>query len=155
MVKCNYFPAMQNWIFSIITPVISVTWSFRNHYNMLICSLINFSYYPLVKLWNKKLYFLVQASNCFTWEYYLTAIWALFLHFEHDYYLLAFKNMYISIHFFPWLSPTTTFCFIVYMSHKSKTNLNFFIQVNTIINLQQTNFWYSESQYTLDINTTF
>ncbi len=30
---------MQRWIFSIITPVFSVTWSFRNHSNMLIwCS---------------------------------------------------------------------------------------------------------------------
>ncbi len=30
---------MQSWIFSIITPVFSVTWSFRNHSNMLIlCS---------------------------------------------------------------------------------------------------------------------
>ncbi len=27
---------MQNWIFSIITPVFSVTWSFRNHSTMLI-----------------------------------------------------------------------------------------------------------------------
>jgi len=27
----------QNWIFSIITPVFSVTWSFRNQYNMMIC----------------------------------------------------------------------------------------------------------------------
>ncbi len=28
---------MQSWIFSIITSVFSVTWSFRNHSNMLIC----------------------------------------------------------------------------------------------------------------------
>jgi len=27
---------MQSWIFSIITPVFRVTWSFRNHFNMLI-----------------------------------------------------------------------------------------------------------------------
>ncbi len=27
----------QSWIVSIITPVCSVTWSFRNHSNMLIC----------------------------------------------------------------------------------------------------------------------
>jgi len=26
-----------SWIFSIITPVFSVTWSFRNHCKMLIC----------------------------------------------------------------------------------------------------------------------
>ncbi len=30
------------WIFSIITPVYSVTWSFKNHSNMLIsCSIID------------------------------------------------------------------------------------------------------------------
>ncbi len=34
----------QSWIFSIITPVFSVTWSFRNQCNMIICS-GNFSYY--------------------------------------------------------------------------------------------------------------
>ncbi len=28
---------MPSWIFSIITPVFSVTWSFRNHSDMLIC----------------------------------------------------------------------------------------------------------------------
>jgi len=32
--KCYLFLWWQNWIFSIITPVFSVTWSFRNHYNM-------------------------------------------------------------------------------------------------------------------------
>ncbi len=35
---------MQSWIFSIITPVFSVTWSFRNHSNMLICCSGNVSY---------------------------------------------------------------------------------------------------------------
>ncbi len=34
----------QSWIFSIITPVFSVTWSFRNH-NMLICCSRNISDY--------------------------------------------------------------------------------------------------------------
>ncbi len=34
-----FIPVIQRWIFSIITPVFSVTWSFRNHSNMLIsCS---------------------------------------------------------------------------------------------------------------------
>ncbi len=27
IVKCNFIPAMQSWIFRIITPVFSVTWS--------------------------------------------------------------------------------------------------------------------------------
>ncbi len=30
-----FIPVKQSWIFSIITPVFSVTWSFRNHSNML------------------------------------------------------------------------------------------------------------------------
>jgi len=34
----------QSWIFSIITPVFSVTWSFRNHSNMLICCWRNIPY---------------------------------------------------------------------------------------------------------------
>ncbi len=37
--KMQFIPLMQSYIFSIITPVFSVTWSFRNHSNMLIwCS---------------------------------------------------------------------------------------------------------------------
>ncbi len=41
---------MQSWIFSIITPVFSVTWSFRNHLNMLIwCSRNISSYYQCWK----------------------------------------------------------------------------------------------------------
>ncbi len=35
--KYIFFSVMQSWIFSIITLVFSVTWSFRNHSNMLIC----------------------------------------------------------------------------------------------------------------------
>ncbi len=37
ILKCNLFHVTQSWDFSIITPVFSVTWSFRNHSNMLIC----------------------------------------------------------------------------------------------------------------------
>jgi len=35
----------QSWNFSIITLVFSVTWSFRNHLNMLIWCAGNISYY--------------------------------------------------------------------------------------------------------------
>ncbi len=35
--KIYNIPVMQSWIFSIITPAFNVTWSFRNHSNMLIC----------------------------------------------------------------------------------------------------------------------
>ncbi len=31
ILKCNFFLLWQSYIFSIITPVFSVTWSFRNH----------------------------------------------------------------------------------------------------------------------------
>jgi len=34
-----FIPGWQGWIFSIITPVFSVTWPFKNHFIMLIwCS---------------------------------------------------------------------------------------------------------------------
>ncbi len=39
ILTCNLFLWWQSWIFSIITPVFSVIWSFRNQSNMLIrCS---------------------------------------------------------------------------------------------------------------------
>ncbi len=46
----------QSWIFSIMTPVFSVTWSFRNHYNMMICCSKNTYYY--YQCW-KQLYCLI------------------------------------------------------------------------------------------------
>jgi len=36
ILKRNSFLCWQSWIFSIITPVFSVTWSFRNNSKMLI-----------------------------------------------------------------------------------------------------------------------
>jgi len=41
----QFIPVMQSWIFSIITSVFSVTWSFRNHSNMQIYCSRNFSDY--------------------------------------------------------------------------------------------------------------
>ncbi len=41
ILKKVIYSSDQSWIFSIITPVFSVTWSFRNHSNMLIwCSFL-------------------------------------------------------------------------------------------------------------------
>jgi len=40
----NVISVMQSWIFSIITPFFSVTWSFRKHSDM-ICSSKWMSYY--------------------------------------------------------------------------------------------------------------
>ncbi len=36
---------MYYWIFSIFTSVFSVVWALRNHFNILICSSRNISYY--------------------------------------------------------------------------------------------------------------
>ncbi len=47
---------MQSWIFSIVT----VTWSFRNHSNMLICCLRNISHYNQC---NKQLHYLIFCGN--------------------------------------------------------------------------------------------
>ncbi len=41
----NYYGLWISWIFSIITPVFSVTWSFRNHRNMLIWVCVHFYKY--------------------------------------------------------------------------------------------------------------
>ncbi len=67
------------WIFSIITPVFRVTWSFRNHSNILICFSKNISdYYQcwnqlccLIFLW--KLWFQDSLMN---WKFRRTAfVW--------------------------------------------------------------------------------
>ncbi len=55
---------MQSWIFSIIIPVFSVTWSFRNHYNMLICcSRKNSHYYKCWKLFFRILSLIENAHR--------------------------------------------------------------------------------------------
>ncbi len=40
ILKCHLFLWGQNWIFSIITTVFGITWSFRNHSNMLIAGFL-------------------------------------------------------------------------------------------------------------------
>jgi len=57
----------QSWIFSIITPVFSVTWSFRNHSNMLIFCWRNISDY--YQCWKQSCYFI------FLWK-----PWYIFFH---------------------------------------------------------------------------
>ncbi len=42
ILKCHLFLWGQNWIFSIIITVFCVTWSFRNHSNMLIAGFLTF-----------------------------------------------------------------------------------------------------------------
>ncbi len=61
ILKSNLFLWWQSWIFSIITPVFRVTWSFRNHSNMLICSSINICI--IINVENITLYF---SWNCDT-----------------------------------------------------------------------------------------
>ncbi len=52
---------MQCWIFSTITQVFSVTWSFRNHSNMLICCSRNISSHYQYWKWLCCLYFFVET----------------------------------------------------------------------------------------------
>jgi len=56
-----------SWIFSIITPVFSVTWSFRNHSNVMICcSRHNSNYY---QFWKQLCFFIflwkLHFQDCF------------------------------------------------------------------------------------------
>ncbi len=52
---------IQCWIISIITPVFSVTWSFRNHSNMLICC--SRSIYDYYQCWKQFLWKLIHYSQ--------------------------------------------------------------------------------------------
>jgi len=56
----------ESWIFSIITPVFSVTWFFRNQYNMILCS-INISdncwKQSFFFLWNLSLWLLIKLIH--------------------------------------------------------------------------------------------
>ncbi len=61
-IKSKFIPVMQIWIFSIITPIFSVTWSFRNHSNILICCSRKNSYY--YHCW-KQLCCLIFLSNIY------------------------------------------------------------------------------------------
>ncbi len=57
---------MRSWIFSIITPVFRVTWSFRNNYNMLICcSKTHFYYYQCCK-YLCSFVFYKNCNKCFS-----------------------------------------------------------------------------------------
>ncbi len=62
--KMSFIPVMQSWIFSIITQVFTVTWSFRNHSNMLIGCSRNISYY--YQCW-KQLDCLIFSDEEFWW----------------------------------------------------------------------------------------
>jgi len=50
--KCNLFLWWHTWIFSIITPVFGVTWSFRNHSNVFQDSLFKRTAF----IWNSNYY---------------------------------------------------------------------------------------------------
>ncbi len=74
---------MQTWIFSIITPVFSVTWSFRNHSDMLI-------YYECVKLlccfnivfWSMW-YFLMNTKLKEIFSNNISLYYVFFIHLTH------------------------------------------------------------------------
>ncbi len=65
ILKYNLFLWWRSWIFSIITPVFSVTWSFRKNSNMLIwCSRSISSYYFLWLMINFfKILWLIESSK--------------------------------------------------------------------------------------------
>jgi len=84
---------MQSWVFSIITPVFSVTWSFRNHSDMLIFYSKSISYYQwwnefccLIFLWKPWLIRLIESSkerHLFEIEVFSKIINVLSLTFDH------------------------------------------------------------------------
>ncbi len=49
----QFNPVWQSWIFNIITPVFSVTWSFRNHSNM--------------SIWSSKKCLIINVENSCVW----------------------------------------------------------------------------------------
>ncbi len=67
---------MQSQIFSIIITVFSVTWSFRNHSNVLIYCLRNIPYY-FFKNWSivfRILWWVQKNSICLKYKYFVTFI---------------------------------------------------------------------------------
>ncbi len=57
VLKCNLFLWRQSWIFSIITPGFSVTWSFRNHSDMLIVLVLSMLTFVLLDIFVETLIF--------------------------------------------------------------------------------------------------
>ncbi len=55
------FHVMQSYIFSSITPVFSVTWSFRNHSNMKSCYLRNIN---IIVIINLNVISIITTENC-------------------------------------------------------------------------------------------
>ncbi len=62
---------MQSWIFSIISPVFSLTWSFRNHYDMLVsCS--------------RNIYYIISVETSWAAPYFCgNFIYTKFIYTEH------------------------------------------------------------------------
>ncbi len=101
---------LQSCIFSIIAPVFSVTWSFRNHSNMLICCSRNIYYYYqcwkqlccLTFLWKPQYFFCSgffdesKKKNSFEIKIFCNII-HVYCHFWSFYYILAeLKQQFIS-----------------------------------------------------------
>ncbi len=64
ILKCDLF-LMKSWIFSIITPVFGVTWSFRNHSIMLTWCSINIYYFYQCWKWLCRLIFCGNRNEGF------------------------------------------------------------------------------------------
>ncbi len=59
--KIEFIPVMQSWNFSIVSQVFSVTWSFRNHSNMMICCSKHFLLLSVLKT--------VVLLNIYVWSH--------------------------------------------------------------------------------------
>ncbi len=66
---------MRSWIFSIISPVFKVTWSFRNHSDMLICCSGSISSY--YQYWKQLCCFIVFCPDLHLFFFNLVFCWLL------------------------------------------------------------------------------
>ncbi len=72
-VFCIYFVMFIHWIFSIITPVYSVTCSSRNHYNTLICCSKTFMIIIIINNWKHTILFTLHCV--YVWHLALSEFW--------------------------------------------------------------------------------
>jgi len=126
------FLCWQSWIFNIITPVFSVTWSFRNHSNMLIwCFLII----------NVVLKFLKKPWNIFSGFFNLEKLKGIF--FLNKYFFNIFMHLMsllISWMHLGWINLTnpkllngrvSKVCFwIIWRKHRLYNNYRMFLRTN-------------------------
>ncbi len=110
---------MQSWIVSIVTPVLSVTWSFRNHANMLICCSRNISYY--YQCWQWKMFWLINLKPL-SWLKVLISFKTL-LHGTLFLHTLAAYNMSLSLNLSLSITHLYLFFYLFFLTHKQKPSI--------------------------------